>query len=330
MLPENIAGVFGTIEAIRLFPGKALGALNVEMATVTTHGLSTPEGLRDRSFMIAVKNRRAAHSSDPAYLRFSQREQPELALVRPEWDGCTLTYTAPGMDTLHIHPGELLPRSEHPVRVEVIPGEIIPAVVENGPITARIRQFLSQFRDDVDAIDVLVTSTRHHRMVADKHRCGQHAATLFSDGGQQLLASDASLAFVNDRMRTKPRHKPLEGDVAMDAIRPNIQISGWPAHLEDVAASAKIIGARDGTYRDIEMLFGDLCIRCSVTMVNNETGKRRSDGEPLATFGEARPRRLDGNRTPTFGVNTAFNHHHWMTAFRTGDHIVAKTEKQVE
>lgn len=327
-LPEDITGVQGTLRELRIFPGKALGELVVDRAVVTGYGLRTTDGLQDRSFMLGIKNKRAKGPEDPEYTRFSQREEPKLALVTPEWDGSRLIYDAPGMDDLRISRDELAPRSDTPMLVEVIPGENILAVPENGPITARIRQFLSQFRTDIDDIQVFLRSTEHERNVVARHSMGESAETFFSDGGQNLLASRNSLSFVNNQMYTRQRKKdvPLEGKISMQAIRPNMEIVNWPQNIEDVIAAVRIQTERG----DVRMRFGDLCIRCSVTMVNNQTGERRKDGEPIDTFLASRPRRLDDEKKPTFAVNTVFPKDEWGKTISVGDKVVVESEKEVE
>lgn len=327
-LPDDIRGIEGTLSKLKIFPGKALGGWEADQVRVSGYGLLTPDGLQDRAFMLGIKNKRANEPGQPSVTRFSQREQAELALVRPEWDGSVLRYSAPGMNPLDITLEEMAPRNEKPILIEVIPGEIINAVPENGPITARIRQFLAQFRDDINDIQAFLPWSQHTRAVGDRNRAGENAQTVFSDGGQVLLASKTSLLFNNVLMhgRTRKKKVALEGDVSMDAIRTNGEVSGWPPNVEDIAGLA-IIHGRD----NVRMKFGDLCIRCSVTMVDPK-GKRRRDGEPIDTFRETRPHRLDDaskNPKPTFAVNTVFPESEWGKVISVGDAIIIESEKEV-
>jgi uncharacterized protein len=281
--------------------------------------------LRDRAFMLGIRNKTGAGQKTD-YLRFSQREQPELVLAKPAFDGKVLTYTAPGMDTLAITLPEIEPRPGAPITVEVA-GDVVRAVTENGPLTARIRQFLSQFRGDVEDIDVLLPSSDYERVVEEQHRCDQEGQTLFTDGGQELLGSMQSLSFLDERIRA--RKGAGARAVPMEAFRPNIEVSGWPANLEDILRQARIEGVRGGVGKRIDILFGNLSIRCSVTMVDITTGQRHTDGEPLGTANLDRPKRLSGSKIPTFAVNTVFPKNEWGKNIRKGDRIVAAEEKSV-
>ncbi|MBI5155669.1 MOSC domain-containing protein [Candidatus Peregrinibacteria bacterium] len=313
-IPKHTEGLRGLIASLCIYPGKALGGLSIPSARITKDGLETEDGLlRDRSFMLG-QIPPVMHNA--MFTRFSQRNQAKLALMQPHFDGRKLIYEAPGVGKLEIDPEQLQPQNGDVTTVEVIPNTVVYAVRECGPINAYVKNYLKSIGDDPDKVEVLLPSISYLRHVEDRHSCGERADTLFTDGGQQLLASYSSLT----------------GEASMKAVRPNIGVRGWIAFLEDILKDAQIKGKVHGTRWPIRMLFGDLSVRCAVTMINPETGIMRTDGEPLKTWKNVRPFRVDGtaNGKPTFGVNTVFPEE--MTTDKAAvisvdDEIIAGSEK---
>ncbi|GAA1310230.1 MOSC domain-containing protein [Saccharothrix xinjiangensis] len=81
--------------------------------------------------------------------------------------------------------------------------------------------------------------------------------------------------------------------VPMDRFRPNVVISGWPEpHTEDRVSRMAVGGAEVG--------FGELAIRCAVTLVDQSAGFRAGP-EPLRTLADYR-REPDG---VSFGMKAA-------------------------
>ncbi|MFD1046215.1 MOSC domain-containing protein [Kibdelosporangium lantanae] len=79
----------------------------------------------------------------------------------------------------------------------------------------------------------------------------------------------------------------------MNRFRPNIVITGWPdPHTEDRVHRMRI--------GDVEIGFGELAIRCAVTLVDQSDG-RRAGPEPIRTLADYR-REPDG---VTFGLKAA-------------------------
>jgi uncharacterized protein YcbX len=111
------------------------------------------------------------------------------------------------------------------------------------------------------------------------------------DGADQtalLVLSLSSLDALNARIAARGA-----APVPMDRFRPNIVISGWPEpHTEDRAGRMTIGGAEIG--------FGELAIRCAVTLVDQTTGVRVGP-EPLRTLADYR-REPDG---VSFGLKAA-------------------------
>ena len=336
-IPEDTFGIEGEITDITLYPGKALGGLSVPEARITRYGLETLEGLRDRAFMLGKIQ--PTHQT-AMFTRFSQREEPQLSQVKPDFDGKILRYDA--LPNLKITLPEMEPRQGQVVTVEVVPGTVVRAVRESGPINAAIRIYLKKFRDDADQIEVLLPAADFDRPVEVRHSRNQNAQTRFSDGGQILLASEPSLKWIQKHINkahgTAEKLYEDARQILMTVIRPNITVEGWPEHLEDLLTDAVIEGMLPviiaGTVEEMRehllMLFGDLSVRCSVTQVDPATGMRADDNEPIATFSKKRPLRADGSSNKaTFAVNTVFPRQMWGGTFKKGDKIVSGKEKQV-
>ncbi|MEU0341269.1 MOSC N-terminal beta barrel domain-containing protein [Streptomyces bobili] len=89
------------------------------------------------------------------------------------------------------------------------------------------------------------------------------------------VVSRASLDRLNSHL-TERGATPLP----MNRFRPNLVVDGWTTpHTEDTAARL-LIG-------DTELAFTELTVRCAITMVDQETG-RRAGPEPLRTLAHYR------------------------------------------
>lgn len=105
----------------------------------------------------------------------------------------------------------------------------------------------------------------------------------FADGFPLLVTNDASLADLNAR---------LASPVGMDRFRTNIAVQGAEPWAEDGWAELHAGAVRFAGTKD--------CARCAVTTVDQDTGVRSDDTEPLRTL--ARFRRKAGGRI-IFGQN---------------------------
>jgi uncharacterized protein len=183
-----------------------------------------------------------------------QGEAPKLAAVRVELlhDGAKLALSAPGA-------GEF-------VLDVAVDGEVRPVGVEKWP-GAGIDQ-----GDDVagwlsEAIGTPV------RLVREPARASR--ARRGSDPTALLVLSLSTLDGLNSRIADRGADP-----VPMDRFRPNVVISGWPEpHTEDRVARMAVGGTEIG--------FGELAIRCAVTLVDQTTGVRVGP-EPLRTLADYR------------------------------------------
>jgi uncharacterized protein YcbX len=185
-----------------------------------------------------------------------QRVLPQMSRVQAGWrgDGC-LTIDAPGMPSLQV------------------------AVPQAGP-----RQTVTVWRDTISALDagnaaaawfsrLLGCDCRLVHMDADAHRpvaaeYGQPGDVVsFADAAPLLLATEASLADLNRR---------LEHPVSMSRFRPNVTIDGVEPWAEDHWRRIRI--------GQVEFEITHRCARCVVTTIDQQTGVKDPQGEPLKTL----------------------------------------------
>jgi uncharacterized protein YcbX len=121
----------------------------------------------------------------------------------------------------------------------------------------------------------------------------------FADAYPLLLISQASLDELNRR---------LARPVTMARFRPNLVVSGCPAHAED---NFQRFAVGPVSFEVVKP-----CERCSVTTVDPETGIRGT--EPLATLATYRRR----GKSVCFGVNLL---HNGTGLVREGDAVELRT-----
>lgn len=216
-------------------------------------------GLRhDREFMIA----------DPAGRFLTQRELPAMALIGTAITGGVLTLTVPGSDAIRI---PLADRAGAPRPAEVW-GEDIDAFDQGEAAAAALTSFLGR------ACRLL----RVARPRPVDPRYAPIGATVgFADGFPLLLIGQASLDDLNTR---------LERALPMNRFRPNLVVAGAEPYAED--------GWRRIRIGDIDFDVVKPCARCTITTVDQDTG-RRDGAEPLRALGRFRR----GERGVLFGQN---------------------------
>ncbi|WP_308282494.1 MOSC domain-containing protein [Pseudonocardia nigra] len=213
----------------------------------------TPAGLaHDRTFMVV----------GPDGVFRTQRRSPLLAVVRPEVsdDGRLLTLRAPGSDPLCLDVDTDGPRREVTLFANRFGG------IDQGDEGA------AWFSDVLGVPSRLVRVPPEHDRRTDGLTPGTSA---YADSSALLLVGRASLDLLNERI-AEAGGEP----VAMNRFRPNIVVDGWDEpHTEDRLRTFAV-----GT---AELGYAKLAIRCAVTTVEQETG-RRAGPEPLRTLARHR------------------------------------------
>lgn len=233
------------VASLHRYPVKSCRGEAVGELALDRHG---PAG--DRRFMIV--------DGEGRFL--TQREHHRLALVTPEVTASTLSLTAPGMPRLEVPLGVERPSRDFTVwRFSGAGADL--GVEAEAWLTALLGSpvRLVEWRDD------------EFRPANPTYAPEGSSAGRFTDGYPVLLATEASLADLNQRMA-----KPLP----MTRFRPNVVVAGAEPWVEDGWRALRISG--------VELRVTKPCERCVITTIDEETGF--SGKEPLATLATFRKR----------------------------------------
>ncbi len=259
------------LSEINLFPVKSLGGIGVARWPLDRFGLYL-----DRRWMVV-----------DAQGRFlTQRQHPQMALVRPRLDGERLTLTCFGLPDHHVP----APDPEAP-RVPVRVWEDEVAAVH---LSAETDAWLAQAIGVPDCR--LVWFPEDAVRPVDPRFAGPEDRTAFSDGFPLLLIGEGSLDDLNAR---------LEAPLPMRRFRPNLVVQGAPPYAEDHWRRIRI--------GEVVLRVVKPCSRCVVTTVDPDTGEARGP-EPLRTLAGYRQR--DGK--VFFGQNLI---HETQGVLRVGDPV---------
>jgi uncharacterized protein YcbX len=226
-----------------------------------------PAGLRhDRAFMVVA----------PDGDFRSQRKFPVMAAIQPTMvEDRWMKLSAPGVEDIVL---DVVPDGQrHEVATTIWQGK----GVDQG---AEARDWFSTV---LGAPSMLVGVPPDH----DRVSTGVTQGTVgFADSTAFLVVSESSLDTLNERIASRGGEP-----VPMDRFRPNVIVSGWvEPHTEDRVRAMTVGG--------VDLGYAKPCIRCSVTLVDQETGKR-SGPEPIRTLADYRRDPDDGG--VAFGMKAA-------------------------
>jgi len=254
---------------ITLYPIKSCAGIALQEAVLTRDGLMS-EQVYDREWMVV--------DADGRFL--TQREHPRMALIVPRIKASTLELRAPGMLRLEIELG--LP---HPQLAPTLDVQLWDEAVRAYDCDAATASWFSK------AIGVPCRLVRFHpdvvRATSTKWTGGIAASTMFADGYPVLVAGQASLDDVNEKLRAIGR-----APVPMDRFRPNLVIGEIGAFEEDYADFLQF-GAT--TLKPVKP-----CSRCPIPSVDQATGDIGPDPLDVMQGYRAKPE-LDG--AICFGMN---------------------------
>lgn len=254
---------------ITLYPIKSCAGIALQEAVLTRDGLMS-EQVYDREWMVVDANGRF----------LTQREHPRMALIVPRIKASTLELRAPGMLRLEIELG--LP---HPQLAPMLEVQLWDETVRAYDCDDATASWFSK------AIGVPCRLVRFHpdvvRPTSTKWTGGIAASTMFADGYPVLIASQASLDDVNDKLRAIGR-----APVPMNRFRPNLVIGEIGAFEEDYADFLQF-GAT--TLKPVKP-----CSRCPIPSVDQATGEIGPDPLDVMQGYRAKPE-LDG--ALCFGMN---------------------------
>ncbi len=196
------------------------------------------------------------------------REHPQLVLVTPQVDVDGLLVQAPDVEPLLVR----TPDGAVLTNVRVFTSELTAA-----PASDEAHAWFSKVVGEPVRLVYLDDPTRRR---PDPAYSRDQDRVSFADGYPLLLATEESLAALNDLIAEGPRAD--EGPVSMTRFRPNLVIAGAPPWSEDGWRVVRI-GA-------VSFRVAKACSRCVTTTIHPDTGCKGK--EPLTTL--ARHRRWDG------------------------------------
>jgi len=270
-VPVHIARLF-------VYPVKSCAGIELTESVLLDTGLDL-----DRAWMVV--------DSQGEFI--SQREQPRLALVQPQFKrgGTELVLRAPGMLALHLSVDVV----EAPVQVRVWSDQV--KAYDMGDIAAQwFTDFLSMTPEGLpgakgDRYRLVRFDPEQQRLCDPKWTQGAAAPNQFSDGFPLLVLGQSSLDELNARLQAAG-HAP----VGMERFRPNIVLSGLPAHAEDQLDYIEW-PAEDATLR---LRLVKPCTRCSVPDIDPVTA-RADPAVSQILRGYRQDPRMNG--ALTFGMN---------------------------
>lgn len=266
--PCDLAAV---ISRLYVYPVKSCAGVEVKEVVLTETGLEF-----DRAWMVV--------DAGGSYL--TQREQPRLALIKPQLKYYEMVLRAPGMLALHIE----LDKVEAPVRVTIFTDHV--AAYDMGPIAAQ------WFSDFLGVTARLVRfDTEEKRLSSLEWTGGVEALNQFSDGYPLLVISEASLEQFNEKLVARGH-----GAVGMERFRPNI-VLGSPAGGPEIAPHDEdrldLLHINTAQGR-VELKPVKPCPRCPIPNVDPATGLTSPEvGDLLQSYRQ--DERLGG--AITFGMN---------------------------
>ena len=237
------------IERLFVYPVKSCAGVELREAVLTETGLDL-----DRAWMVV----------DEAGEYVTQRELPRMALVRPQLKIHEVVLRAPGMLALHLQ----IDTVEQPAKVRIW-DDVVDAY-DMGPVAAQ------WFSDFLGCKLRLVRFDPDHRRLSNRNWTGDiEAPNQFSDGFPLLVASQASLDLLNEKLAARG-HAP----VGMERFRPNIVLSGIEAHDEDRVAMFDVAAEKLVRLKPVKP-----CGRCPIPDIDPATADiDPAIGDTLRTY----------------------------------------------
>ena len=252
-----------TLSGLFIYPVKSLGGISLPAADLTPLGLQ-----HDRRWLIVDERNRF----------LTQREHAEMALlaVEPAYNGFLLRHRQrPELLPLYV---PFVATPERTLFVTIW-DDMVFAWRGTPEADAWLREALGQ-----ECKLVYMSDMARREVEPDKPELNP-AGTLvsFADGYPYLLASEESLAKLNDQ---------LAEPVPMNRFRPNLVVRGLAAADDEMQWTDFQIG--EHAFRSVRG-----CGRCVVTTIDQHTAQKNAASEPLRTLATYRKQ---GNKI-MFGQN---------------------------
>ncbi|WP_431510483.1 MOSC domain-containing protein [Variovorax sp. DAIF25] len=263
-----------TIARLFVYPVKSCAGVELPEALLTETGLEF-----DRAWMVV----------DAQGEFVTQRQLPRMALIKPQMKHTEVVLRAPGMLALHL----AFDRVEQPMRVRVWKDEV--DAYDMGDIAA---QWFSDFLSEPgkpQKLRLVRFDPEVKRLSSLKWTGGIEAQTQFADGFALLVASEGSLAELNERLA-----RDGHGPVGIERFRPNIVLAGIESHDEDRVEMLHVASGAEGSEDGAQLQPVKPCTRCPIPDIDPATALSSPEvNDTLRTY-RADPR-VDGGIT--FGMN---------------------------
>eukprot|EP00054_Salpingoeca_dolichothecata_P001495 m.19426 g.19426 ORF g.19426 m.19426 type:complete len:323 (+) comp12229_c0_seq2:239-1207(+) len=191
------------------------------------------------------------------------RQNAKMATIRTELHGNELILTAEGMSKLCVPLEGTELKTKHTVK-------IFDDVADAWEVNDNCNAWFSEYLGQKLALGKVDMDT-FQRPLDKEFDCTKPELNLqvaFADGFPLLIASEASLDYVNSHLTDEP--------VTMEHFRPNIVVRGVGPFTEDSWAHIRV-----GSL-DLDVV--KPCTRCSLPTVSPKTGKRHPNFEPIKTM----------------------------------------------
>ena len=261
-MPES--DLTARIARLFVYPVKSCAGIELNEAVLTETGLDL-----DRAWMVV----------DEEGEFVTQRELPRMALVRPQLKHSEVVLRAPGMLALHLQ----IDAVEAPMKVRVW-DDVVPAF-DMGDVAA---QWFSDFLGR--RLRLVRFDPEHRRLANMQWTKGVEAPNQFSDGYPLLVASEASLALLNEKLAAAGAPP-----VGIERFRPNIVLAGVEAHDEDRVGELRVAADAPVRLQPVKP-----CPRCPIPNIDPAT----AEVNPMVSDtlqGYRRDDRVNG--AVTFGMN---------------------------
>ena len=263
-MSSSAPDVSDRIARLFVYPVKSCAGVELQEAVLTDTGLDL-----DRAWMVV----------DGQGEFVTQRELPRMALVKPQLKHLEVVLRAPGMLALHL----AIDSVEQPVKVRV--WDDMASAYDMGDVAA---QWFSDFLGQT--LRLVRFDPEHRRLSSLRWTGGAEAPNQFADGFPLLVTSEASLAFLNEKL-LGAGHRA----VGIERFRPNIVLGGVEAHDEDRLGLLEIAAAEAVQLRPVKP-----CGRCPIPNIDPVTAASTPTvGDILQTY--RRDDRVNG--AVTFGMN---------------------------
>ena len=201
--------------------------------------------------------------------------------------------------------------------------EVLPVLYENGEITEWFQAASKELgypADQTHAIQIGIPPRTLERDADNPFEKSRRAQTMYSDGAQLSVASSRTLDWLR---------KQSDADLSIESFRPNIVLgsaegSELPAHAEDYIEVLESLGSG----RWLQLCLEALTVRCPVVEVDQKKGAREQG--ILKVLSDLRPRRPDGDKRVTFGVNAVLGENSPKKVLLVGDELMVKKLKGLD